>query len=80
MKTKLAIIAVSVFAATSLVADTGLAEKMPAATIVKTKPVTTLTSEKEEGVKVPFWLVAGLLAWIIVDLSTETSRYRESND
>lgn len=79
MKTFPCLSVMFVFTATSLVADIGSAE-MPMVTIAKTQKTMPSVVKKNDGVSVPWWMVVGLLAWVIVDGVSELARYRETND
>ena len=64
-----------VFTATS-VADIVPAEKLAVTSVQTQIPVSS--APKDNGV--PWWLVVGIMFWLIIDLTTETSRYRETDD
>ncbi len=63
----------AVFTASS-VADNVPVEKLAVTSVQNQIP----GPQKDNGV--PWWLVGGIMFWLIIDLTTETSRYRETDD
>lgn len=80
MRTKLALIAISVFTVTSVVADIGSAEKVPMATIT-TRTQTVISTTSQEGrAEMPWWFGLAIFGFIYRFVWTESGRYMAEND